>query len=110
MVLIGLLRQQGYRIGSADATGAVERQLTSVTSERGSSALLSPVGLVLAHRRNAVDLAQCIERANTDAAVDDHETRMALDAVEARCNQCPHDLIQPSSLRRVDADRDINLV
>jgi hypothetical protein len=35
---------------------------------------------------------------------------MALDAVEAGRNERSHDLVQPSGLRRLDADRDINLV
>src|SRR5215470_12203088 len=70
----------------------------------GRSALLRPVGLILPYRRDALDLAQRVERAGADTAVDDHEAGVTLDAVEARRYQRPHDLIQPSSLRRVDAD------
>ncbi len=35
---------------------------------------------------------------------------MALDAVEARCNERTHDLVQSSGLRRLDTDGDFNHV
>src|SRR5215510_10322325 len=118
----GLLTQRlsklrGYPKDMADATSALCATVEDFRERRkpdpnplGSSGRLRPVGLVLPHRRNALDLAQRVERAGTDAAIDDHEARMALDAVEATRNERQHDLVQPSGLRRVDANGDINHV
>src|SRR5262249_45450814 len=93
---------------SGCAGGFVRRLLCDQSVAR--SALLRSIGLILPHRLDTLDLAKVIERIGTDAAVDDHETRVAFDAVETASLESAHNVVEPMSLVLVDPDGDINNV